>query len=261
MLTSAVMTAWNALLREKEHRPWALPSKPWVMTMAWVDLLFAHWTVSVEALRAIVPAKLELDLFEGRAYVGVVPFRMEGVGPRFLSWMPEGGPSPRAFPELNVRTYVRVGDKPGVFFFSLDATSRLAVWGARTFFDLPYMNAAIKLQRDGDWITYDSRRRDARGGEGDFVGRYRPMGEPYLSEPGSLEYWLTERYCLYADNGRGRIKRGEVHHVPWPLQRAEAEIETNTAANQTGLRTEGPAALLHFVDRIDVLAWWPDVIT
>jgi len=258
------MTAWNALLKEHAHRPWPLAARPWVMTMTWADLLFAHWTVPVEKLRERVPPVLELDTFDGRAYLGVVPFRMEAVGPRGLGWLPSRLPSPRAFPELNVRTYVRAGGKPGVFFFSLDATSRLAVWGARTFFDLPYVNAEIRVVREGDTFRYESHRRDPRGGEGAFAGTYRPEGAPYLAEPGSLEHWLTERYCLYAVDSlsaadpRGRLRRGEVHHVQWPLRRASAEIEVNTVAEAQGFELVGPAEHLHFVDRIDVLAWWPE---
>ncbi len=228
------------------------------MTMSWADLLFAHWTVPEEKLRERLPPTLELDTFDGRAYLGVVPFRMEAVGPRGLGWLPSRLPSPRAFPELNVRTYVRVGGKPGVFFFSLDATSRLAVWGARTFFHLPYMSAEIRVSRDHGSIRYESRRRDPRGGEGDFLGSYRPEGGAYLAEPGSLEHWLTERYCLYAVDARGRVRRAEVHHVQWPLHRATAEIEVNTVAEAQGFKLVGPAEHLHFVDRIDVLAWWPE---
>lgn len=227
------------------------------MTMSWVDLLFAHWAVPVDTLRSVVPACLELDLFEGRAFVGVVPFRMAAVGPRGLGWLPAELPSPRAFPELNVRTYVRIGDRPGVFFFSLDATSRLAVWAARRFFHLPYLNAEITCRKQGSQVTYNSQRRDPRGGDGNLVARYRPGGAIYRSETGTLEHWLTERYCLYSVDHHGRPWRGEVHHLPWPLQAAVAEFDTNTVASAHGLELRGAPELLHYADHIDVLAWWP----
>src|SRR5690349_18551619 len=127
--------------------------------MRWRDLLFAHWPVPVEAVRPLVPAGLEIDTFDGQAWVGVVPFRMEGVAPRFLPSVP--GPS--AFPELNVRTYVRRGRRAGVWFFSLDAASRVAVEGARLGFHLPYYRAAMSVATDGGWTTYRSERLDRRG--------------------------------------------------------------------------------------------------
>jgi len=249
------MTAWSSLLRETAHRPWPLPERPWVMTMSWLDLLFAHWSFAPAVVRALVPEALELDTFDGRAWVGVVPFRMESVGPRGLGWLPGRLPV-RAFPELNVRTYVRHGGKPGVWFFSLDAASRLAVRGARSFFHLPYFHAAMQTRERDGWIEYTSRRRDRRSGPGVFSGRYRPVGERLRVEPGSLEHWLTERYCLYALDPRGRVHRGDIHHLPWPLHAATAEIDTNTVAEVHGLRLEedeGP--LLHFVRRLDVVAW------
>jgi uncharacterized protein YqjF (DUF2071 family) len=255
------MIPWNSLTDHNSHRPWPLAPAPWVMTMSWRDLLFAHWTVAPEKLRTFLPEDLELDTFDGRAYLGVVPFRMAGVGPRGLGWVPPELTSPRAFPELNVRTYVRHGDRPGVWFFSLDASSRFAVWGARTFFSLPYFQAAMTTRAEGGWIEYASRRRDPRLGPGDFVGRYRGVGEVYLATPGTLEHWLTERYCLYAADERGRLHRGEIHHLPWPLTAAEAVLETNTVADAHGLLLDGEPELLHFVRELNVVAWWPDVLS
>ncbi len=251
------MVDWSSLTRDTAHRPWPLPTRPWVMTMSWLDLLFAHWSFEPAEIRARLPEALELDTFEGRAWVGVVPFRMASVGPRGLGWLPAALPGPRAFPELNVRTYVRHEGKPGVWFFSLDAASPLAVWAARTFFHLPYFRADMRVRERDGWIEYESRRRDRRLGAGVFDGRYRPLDEGFRTRPGSLEHWLTERYCLYALDRRGRLWRGEIHHRPWPLFTAEAEIATNTVTKAHGLildEAEGP--LFHFVRRLDVVAWW-----
>lgn len=221
------------------------------MTMSWLDLLFAHWSFDPAVIRALLPAGLELDTYEGRAWVGVVPFRMAHVGPRGLNWVP--GVS--AFPELNVRTYVVANGKPGVWFFSLDAASRVAVFAARTFFHLPYFRAHMSCEARDGWIAYRSERRHPGQPAGEFVGRYRGIGEPYLSAPGTLEQWLTERYCLYAQDRAGRIHRGEIHHQAWPLQEAEAEIETCTVTDGWGITLPDEAPVLHFVQRIDVLGW------
>lgn len=245
------MTDWSALLEHREHRPWPPPRRPWLMTMSWLDLLFAHWSFPAETIRALLPPNLELDTHEGRAWVGVVPFRMENVGPRGLNWLP--GVS--AFPELNVRTYVVHEGKPGVWFFSLDAANALAVRAARIGFHLPYFDAEMQcVERDG-WIEYRSDRRHRGVQGGIFAGRYRPIGDIYRSTPGTLEHWLTERYCLYATDRRGRIRRGEIHHLPWPLQPAEVEIETCTVTEAWGIGLVGEPETLHFAGRLDVLGW------
>lgn len=216
--------------------------------MAWLDLLFAHWSFEPETIAALLPDGLELDTFDGRAWVAVVPFRMERVGPRALNWVP--GVS--AFPELNVRTYVTRGGKPGVWFFSLDAASRVAVRAARLGFHLPYFDATMSCERRDGWIDYRSVRSSPAGV---FEGRYRPTGPVYQSTPGTLEHWLTERYCLYSCDGRGQLWRGEIHHEQWPLRPAEAEIDTCTVTDAWGLTLPEQRPLLHFVERIDVIGW------
>jgi uncharacterized protein YqjF (DUF2071 family) len=245
------MPDWSAILEQREHRPYPLPDRPWHMTMSWLDLLFAHWSFPAASIRALLPAKLELDTHDGLAWVGVVPFRMRNVGPRGLNWLP--GVS--AFPELNVRTYVVHEGKPGVWFFSLDAASKLAVRAARIGFHLPYFDAKMRCDEHQGWIDYSSERCHAGVPAGVFAGRYRPVGEIYRSAPGTLEHWLTERYCLYATDRRGRIRRGEIHHVPWPLQPAEAEIQTCTVTEAWGIRLVGEPQTLHFVRRLDVIGW------
>ena len=245
------MVDWSALLEHRDHRPYPVPDRAWHMTMSWLDLLFAHWSFPPEQIRARVPEVLELDTFEGRAWVGVVPFRMANVGPRGVNWLP--GVS--AFPELNVRTYVIADGKPGVWFFSLDAASVLAVRGARTAFHLPYFRALMSCEQRDGWVEYRSERRHPDQPAGVFRGRYRGCGETYLSEPGTLEHWLTERYCLYVLDRKGRARRGEIHHKPWPLRRAEAEIETCTVTKGWGIELPDEPPLLHFVSQIDVVAW------
>ena len=240
------------MLKQSSHRPWPAPKKPWVMSMQWHDLLFMHWPVAVEALRPLIPRALEIDTWTDTAWVGVVPFRMAGVRSRLgpaLPWL-------SAFPELNVRTYVTIGGKPGVWFFSLDAGNPLAVEGARDFFHLNYYNAAMRCEAEGERICYQSQRTDRRAAGAALAVRYWPTGARYRAIPGTQEHWLTERYCLYAANRHGTIWRGDIHHQPWPLQPAAAEIGHNTMTAQIGLTLPAARPLLHFARRLDVLGWW-----
>jgi len=205
-----------------------------------------HWPVPASILRALVPEKLELQEFDGTAWLGLVPFRMAGVMRR--PWPDMPGIS--AFPELNVRTYVVLDGKPGVWFLSLDAANRLAVWAARRFFHLPYYLADMSLSEEADGIRYRSSRQGA-----ELLATYRPTSEPYLARTGSLEHWLTERYCLYAEAPDGSIWRNDVHHHPWPLQSAMASIERNTLSDAHGISIREPPTLLHFAHRLDVVVW------
>ncbi len=234
------------------HRPWPPPRRPWVMAQSWHDLLFAHWPLAPDDLRPTLPPGLRLDTYAGRAWVGVVPFRLRGLRPRGLP------PVPRlsAFPELNVRTYVTAprGDKPGVYFYSLDAGNPLAVAAARCL-ALPYFAARMAVRRAGDWIDYRSARVHRRAPPATFAGRYRPTGEVARAPYGSLEEWLTERYCLYTVTARGAVYRLEIHHAPWPLQPAEAELRFDTLTTQHGIRLPATPPLLHFARRQEMVAW------
>ena len=190
------------------------------MGQTWEDLLFAHWRVPVDALRALVPPELEVETYDGSAWLGLVPFRITGLRARGM--LPLPGAS--SFLEVNVRTCVRAADgKPGVWFISLDASSRLAVEAARRLYQLPYFHARMSAVHRGEWIDYESARTSETGRV--FSGRYRPAGAVFTAEPGSLEWFLVERYCLYATDGSGALHRADIHHPPWPLQPAEAEVD------------------------------------
>jgi uncharacterized protein YqjF (DUF2071 family) len=219
--------------------------------MEWVDLLFIHWPIEITALRPFIPPGLAVDTFDGQAWIGVVPFGMRGVRPRLAPAVPWLS----SFLELNVRTYVTAGEKPGVWFFSLDAANPVAVQLARTFFHLPYFNARIALaQRDG-WISYSSQRTHRGAAGAEFQGRYRPTGEPYHAPPGSLDEWLTARYCLYASSGN-TVLRGEIHHPPWPLQPAVLELDRNTTLNPHFTQTfKDQKPVLHYARHLPVVAW------
>jgi uncharacterized protein YqjF (DUF2071 family) len=236
-------------LLELDHRPWPIPSRPWIFRQSWCDLAFLHWPIAAEKLRPLVPAGLAIEEFEGSSWIGVVPFRMTGVMLRPLPDLPWVS----AFPELNVRVYVERDGKPGVWFLSLDAANPVAVWGARRFFHLPYHLAGMSVVEHAGAIRYRSRRKGA-----EFVARYRPTSDVYRAARGTLEHWLTERYCLYALAPDGSLWRNDVHHPHWPLQSAEVEILENTMLAPHGLEVEGPPALVHFARRLDVIVWDPE---
>jgi uncharacterized protein YqjF (DUF2071 family) len=222
------------------------------MAMTWHDLMFAHWSVPADAVRMHIPRQLEIDTRDGQAWLGIVPFGMRGTRLRCTPSL--SGIS--AFPETNVRTYVVAEGKPGVWFFSLDAASRLAVRAARAFFHLMYYDARMRLEIDSQgWVCYQTCRTHRGAAPAELMARYRPMGEPYTAAPGSLDSWLTDRYCLYAADSRGRLFRGEIHHPPWPLQPAEAQWERNTMTAQLGLSLPDTPPLLHFAKRVDVVGW------
>lgn len=220
------------------------------MRMNWLDLLFAHWPIDPDIIQRKLPNPLKVDTWEGQAWIAVVPFRMTDVAPRFVPAIP--GMS--AFPELNVRTYVTIDDKPGVWFFSLDATNRIAVRLARMAFHLPYMDASMSIERDNGWYRYRSKRTHRNEPAAEFQGRYRPSGDIFFAVPGSFEFWLTARYCLYAANRKGHIFRGEIDHPPWPLQPAELEADSNTVLDAFGVDVNCPPHLL-FSEQISVQAW------
>ena len=223
------------------------------MVQRWHDLLFAHWRCPTSELRRLIPAPLEIDTCDGTAWIGVVPFYMSGVRMRGMPPLPTA----HAFEELNVRTYVTLDGRPGVWFFSLDCASMLAVIGARLGIHLPYFRAAMRMTRpDSGTRRYHSRRWSIAGRPAAFAGTYGAIGPVAVPVRESLEHFLTERYSLYASDGR-RIWRAEIVHAPWPLQRAVAIIEHNSMIEAAGIRTHEHPPLLHFAAFQDVRVWWP----
>jgi uncharacterized protein len=196
-------------LPDAAHRPWPIPHRPWVLAMQWHNLLFMHWPVHPAVLCSFIPPALELQTFDGTAWLGITPFRMQGTHPRLVPPLPGFS----VFPELNVRTYVTAEGKPGVWYFSLDAANPFAVRGARYLFHLPYYDASMQAESCDGVMHYTSTRTHHDAAQAPFIGRYRPTGPVYHSASGSLDEWLTERYCLYAANRRGRVWRGDIHHA------------------------------------------------
>jgi len=231
------------------------------MYQRWHDLLFAHWAMPPEKVRTLVPPELELDLFQGNAWVGVIPFWMSHV--RFRGLPPI--PTASRFPELNVRTYVRGPKsrranepvKPGVYFFSLDAASVLAVLGARAGAGLPYFWAEMQAKVSGDEVRYRSTRRQSPR-PAELAVSYGPTG-PVASQKAPIETFLTERYCLYTVRSR-RVHRLEIHHLPWPLQPAQADFEINTMAQRAGIELPPAQPLLQFAKLLEVFVFAPEEV-
>lgn len=241
------------MILDDPYRPYPTPRSSFVMHQSWHDLLFIHYRVPVELLRALVPASLPLDTFNGEAYVGVVPFRMANVRPRFFPPVPWLS----FFPELNVRTYVTLDQRPGVYFFSLDAGNRAAVEIARTWFHLPYFKATMECRTRDGAVHYHSTRTDPRGKPAILQARYSPTGATFIAERDSLEYFLTARYCLYTLNARQEVLRAEIHHKPWELQPAQVEVQANSMLEPLGLTLLAQAPHLLFAKALHVFVWPP----
>jgi len=216
---------------------------------SWLDLSFLHWRIPVEVLRPLVPAALEIDTYEGDAFIGVVPFTMTGVRPL---WAPPV-PGISNFHETNVRTYVHLeGSEPGVWFFSLEAASRVAVTIARTFWHLPYHHARMTLDKGPDGIRYASGRRSPPPVPAVCNVTCRPLSAPAPAVPGTLEHFLAERYVLYADAGDGALRRGRVHHAPYPLQTAEVTSWEESLLAAAGIERPAGEPFAHYASGVDV---------
>jgi uncharacterized protein YqjF (DUF2071 family) len=249
------MTA-DEIFAASSHRTFPMPTSPWMLRQEWHDLLFAHWPVPADLLRQKVPSQLDLDLWHGEAYLGVIPFVIRNFRPRHLPSVPVLS----HFAEINVRTYVTYKGLPGVYFFSLDAANLSAVLGARFMYGLPYFHSRFQIAHTSADIQYQSRRLQ-RPRPAEFKASYRPISDvhPWQPPTESLERFVSERYCLYAVSRR-HVYRTDIHHVPWPLQLASAEIPTNSMAEPLGLPLSGAPPLLHFSKYMDVLTWLPEQV-
>lgn len=226
-----------------------MPDRRWLQGQTWRDLLFAHWPLPAEVLRGLVPPVLPIDTWEGEAWIAVAPFEVTGL--RLRGTLP--APVLSRFAETNVRTYTTVDGRPGVYFLSLDAASTVAVIAARASYRLPYFRARMAIERSEGDISYRSVRV---GGRASLRVRYRPAGPVFQARPGTLEHFLIERYCLYTVD-RGRVRRSDIHHPPWDLQSAQAQIAENTMTVAAGVPVPARGPLLHYAERQDVVIWPP----
>jgi uncharacterized protein YqjF (DUF2071 family) len=233
------------------HRPKGQP----VMHQTWGKLLFMHWRIEENLLRPFIPDSLEIDTYGGSAWIAITPFTMWDV--RALPPYVPPVPGLSALHELNVRTYVHHNGVPGVWFFSLDTNSTAAVLAASTIYYLPYHYADIELKERGRKITYSLSRDDDPPAA--FKAEWK-VGDPLpQSQPGSKEFFLTERYILYAEHD-DQLYRARIHHDPWPLQEAELIKwgSTMLEANRLNQPTNDP--IVHYAEEIDVEIWYREKV-
>lgn len=234
---------------DDSHRLWPLPPSSWKMTQTWNDLLFTHYPINLEVLREIVPEALPLDSYNCVGWIGIVTFRMSSV--RLRSFPPIPGTD--AFPQVNVRTYINLDGKPGVYFVSLDAANRLAATVARNFFHLPYHYADVTIKHTESCFDFNSKRRSDPQAE--WVGNYKPISEPYYALKGTFDEWMAERYCFYTIDNKGMPLRCDVLHSPWLLQAAEADVSRNTLLTTQDIKIEKDNPVFHFSKGVEVRAW------
>ena len=228
-----------------------MPRRPWRLRQRWSRLLFAHWPVPAADVQQRLPCGLRVDTFDGWAWLGVVPFLMDRVRFRTVAEHSVAVPTAHAFTELNLRTYVIAPDgRAGVYFFSLDAGSLLAVLGARVAFGLPYFWARMHMAEQGSGVRYTSHRRVGR--PADFAASYRSLGTP--SPEDDLRRFLTERYAFFT-RFLGNVQAGEIHHGPWQLENAEAEFEQNGLPSAFGFTLPDRPPLLHYAPEVHMQAW------
>ncbi len=240
-------------LKEIKHRPWELPAASWSWRQSWNNLLFVHYRIDVKDIRHLVPPELKIQEFDGSSWIGIVPFKMNKVMLRPLLNLPWFS----YFLELNVRLYVEYEGKPGVWFLSLDATNPVVVWAGNQFFYLPYKNAQMETFDKENTTFYKSVRKNSEK-SAEFEVQYRKTSDVFYTQPNTLEYFLTERYCFYTQTNKG-LYRADVHHAPWPLQLAEGHIVQNTLLQE--LRTcANEEPLLHYSSGVDVVSWDPIIV-
>ena len=232
------------------------------MTQRWNDLLFAHWPIGAPEMQALLPEWLDADTFQGTAWLGAVPFWLDRIKVRGIPAIP----GLRNFPDLNLRTYVRdrITGTPGFYCFSVDSSNLLAVAMAHAVYHLPYCLAEMHLEaRSEREFAFYSRRRFRRQQPVIFKARYRGLGPTHKTaeiRPGSFEYFFAERPCVFSTNRTGQPIRANLHHVPWPLEEAEAEIERNDLAAAVGIELPDQKPVLHYSRRLAVYVWPTELV-
>ncbi|RFU65342.1 YqjF family protein [Peribacillus glennii] len=229
---------------EIDHRPYPLPGAPWVMTQVWRDLLFMHYPLAPESVGKYLPGELMLDTFEHKAWVSIIPLRITNMRMRGIPPIP----FLHSYLELNVRTYVIHDGIPGIYFFSLDADHPLAVAGASAGTGLPYKRAKMLFHEEGETIKFKSERMTGRGNRESLDVAYSAGKTLYEAEPGSLDHWLMERYCMYSFHG-GNMLRGDIHHDKWKVRKATADISYNRMAPYLLSEVSNTPPILHYSSR------------
>ena len=241
---------YKDILQDTDHRPAPLPTLPWVMTQKWEHVLFMHWPVPEDALRKYIPQKLEIDTFNGEAWIGILAFKVSDIRMRGLPRIPFYN----TLLEVNVRTYVKYKGVGGAYFFSLDANKLAVVLGARIL-TLPYNNAKIRMKKKKDQINYYSKRKGISTDPQTFHGSYWPVETNFSpAEQGTLTHWLAERYRLWTTRGDS-LYQGDIHHRKWNLSPAAAEMQTQTLIDFLPEKHLDKAPLLHYSPAQRALIW------
>jgi uncharacterized protein len=231
------------------HRLWPLPRLPWVMKQTWENVLFVHYPVKIETLRKLVPEKLPLDTFNDCGWVVIVAVHISNIRLRGLPPIP----GTTNFSQVNVRTYVTLDGKPGVYFFSLDAHNWLAVKAAKVVGNLPYKYAEVAIDSSDSNIHCECRRKTDI--HANWVGDFKPIAEPIHPVKESFDEWMAERYCLYTFNKKGKTLRSDILHRPWLLQEVQAEIYENTLLSSLNIQPDSHSPIFHYAKQQDVRFW------
>ncbi|RUL49875.1 YqjF family protein [Lysinibacillus antri] len=220
-----------------------LPSFPWIMKQTWSENLFVHYPVKKEHLQKLIPKPLQLDTYDNRAWVSIVPYFIQNMRGHGMPAIP----GTKEFAGFNLRTYVRANEKPGVYFFHLGASNWFATKGAKTFFQLPYFYEDIRMDKEKEMVHFQA--------PGKLVCAYKGASKPYHPSKGSLDEWLVERYCLYTTNQKGKLFQGNILHPSWVLYDAEAEFQENTLLSRYNITPESDRPILHFAHKREVAIW------
>ncbi|MFA4133034.1 MULTISPECIES: YqjF family protein [unclassified Brevibacillus] len=224
----------------------------WTMTQTWEHLLFLHWAISPASIKALIPAGLELDTYDGKAWISIIPFLLSGVRLRRMPSVP----FTTTFPEINVRTYVKAKGKTGVYFLSLDTSNPLVIKIAKFWYRLPYYRAQMAFHRQADRIDFTSRRLSGLSQTPSFKGSYQPLSDKFFAKEGTLVHWLTERYTLFCRCDRTKqLMFADVVHEPWQLQETAFHIRENVMTENLSISLTDTPHLALYARGVQSLIW------
>lgn len=226
----------------------SLAAKTWIMKQTWKHVLFLHWPLHAESLRPFIPKELEIDTYDGQAWLGMIVFEMGGIYPRGLSRLPLTPP----FSEINVRTYVTYKGEPGIYFLSIDVNNWASLNIAKRWYHLPYRPSEVSIQKEGASLHFEGIRKK----EPLYVkGSYTPLKESFFSRAGRLDYWFTERYRLYSSDSFSNLYTASIDHPPWALQNTEVTIDKNTLFSPFGFHLGADAPIAHYSYGVQTNFW------
>ncbi|MBS4202106.1 DUF2071 domain-containing protein [Bacillus sp. FJAT-49732] len=239
------------VLQETNHRPYPIPSKKWIMRQKWSNVFFMHWPIQPELLQPYIPSSIEVDTYDGFAWLGVIIFNIDGI---YLRGFPPVSFRP-AFPEINLRTYVKCDNKPGIYFLSLDVDDWTSYTLAKRWLNVPYHPAKISIQKNVDTFHYESLRMGSSNTPIVCKGSFTPQSNIFHPNSDTIDHWLSERYCFFSNDQRSNMYCLDIHHHPWPLQKADAVIKKNDLFKPFSFHLEDEKPILHFSQGVEALIW------